>query len=237
MKIYIGPYKNWFGPYQLAEKLMFWTDKYEDDRVHAFGHFLATGKRYDKNEVGKMSDDSETLLYRFLKWVDSFKKRRVYIKIDKYDTWSMDNTLAHIILPMLKQMQATKHGGPQVDDEDVPEELKSTSAPAKENEWDTDEHWFKRWDWILGEMIFAFECKLDDSWQDKFRSGEHDLIWIENKEHQFANPKTGVMESTYRMEKGPNDTYECDYEGMKVVETRIQNGFRLFGKYYQALWD
>ena len=134
-------------------------------------------------------------------------------------------------------MQATKHGGPQVDDEDVPEELKSTSAPAKENEWDTDEHWFKRWDWILGEMIFAFECKLDDSWQDKFRSGEHDLIWIENKEHQFANPKTGVMESTYRMEKGPNDTYECDYEGMKVVETRIQNGFRLFGKYYQALWD
>jgi hypothetical protein len=24
---------------------------------------------------------------------------------------------------------------------------------------------------------------------------------------------------------------------MKVVQQRIDNGFRLFGKYYQALWD
>jgi len=41
----------------------------------------------------------------------------------------------------------------------------------------------------------------------------------------------------YQMKDGPNNTYKCDYEGMKIVEKRIQNGFRLFGKYYQALWD
>jgi hypothetical protein len=41
----------------------------------------------------------------------------------------------------------------------------------------------------------------------------------------------------YQMGRGPNDTYKCDYEGMKQVEERIQNGFRLFGKYYQNLWD
>jgi hypothetical protein len=41
----------------------------------------------------------------------------------------------------------------------------------------------------------------------------------------------------YQMGKGPKDTYQCDYDAMKVVEARIQNGFRLFGKYYQALWD
>jgi hypothetical protein len=41
----------------------------------------------------------------------------------------------------------------------------------------------------------------------------------------------------YQMGKGPKDTYKCDYDAMKVVEARIQNGFRLFGKYYQALWD
>jgi hypothetical protein len=28
-----------------------------------------------------------------------------YVKIDRYDTWSMDHTLADIILPMLKQLQ------------------------------------------------------------------------------------------------------------------------------------
>ena len=26
MKVKIGPYKNWFGPYQLAEKILFWKD-------------------------------------------------------------------------------------------------------------------------------------------------------------------------------------------------------------------
>jgi hypothetical protein len=35
----------------------------------------------------------------------------------------------------------------------------------------------------------------------------------------------------------PNHTYKCDYEGMRAVEARIQNGFRLFGRYYQNLWD
>ena len=52
----------------------------------------------------------------------------------------MDHTLAMIIVPMLKQLKETKHGAPFVDDEDVPEELKSTSAPAKENDWDTDDN-------------------------------------------------------------------------------------------------
>lgn len=54
----------------------------------------------------------------------------------------------------------------------------STSAPPKKNEWDTDENHFKRWDWIMVEMIFAFECKLDDTWQEKFSSGEFDKLSV-----------------------------------------------------------
>jgi hypothetical protein len=136
---------------------------------------------------------------------------------------------------MLKQLKEVKHGSPFVDDEDVPEHLRSTAAPPKENEWDTDENHFKRWDWAMSEMIFAFECKVDDSWEDQFRSGEHDIVWkpvdaagneVPKGEHKY-----------YQMDKGPKDTYQCDYDAMRVVEARIQNGFRLFGKYYQALWD
>jgi hypothetical protein len=147
----------------------------------------------------------------------------------------MDHTLSPIILPMLKQLQATKHGAPFVDDEDVPEELKSTSAPPKENEWDTDANHFKRWDWALDEMIFAFEHKVDDSWQDEFRSGVADYITVPVDKDGNEVPKG--EHKYYQMKDGPNHTYKCDYEGMKVVEARIQNGFRLFGKYYQALWD
>jgi hypothetical protein len=158
-----------------------------------------------------------------------------YVKIDRYDTWSMDSTLSPIILPMLKQLKEKKHGAPFVDDEDVPEHLQSTAAPPKENKYDVDAHHFARWDWVMDEMIFAFECKVDDSWQDAFHSGEHDILWIPVDREGNEVPKG--EHKYYQMGKGPKDTYQCDYEGMKVVQARITNGFRLFGKYYEGLWD
>jgi len=180
--------------------------------------------------------DRLTPVSKAIQWVlDRIHPRVEYVKIDYWDTWSMDHTLAHIVLPMLKQLKATKHGAPFVDDEDVPEELKSTAAPPKENEWDTDANHFLRWDWTLGEMIFAFECKVDDSWQDAFREGEID--WISVPVDKDGNEVPKGEHKYYQMKDGPNHTYKCDYEGMKKVEDRIQNGFRLFGKYYQALWD
>jgi hypothetical protein len=149
----------------------------------------------------------------------------------------MDHTLAQIVLPMLKQLQATKHGSPLVEDEDVPEGLglRSTEAPPKENEWDTDDNLHLRWEWVMNEMIFAFECKVDDSWEEQFRSGEHDTVWVPvDKDHNEV-PKG--EHKFWQMKDGPKNTYKCDYDGMRVVEARIQNGFRLFGKYYQGLWD
>lgn len=147
----------------------------------------------------------------------------------------MDHTLSPVILPMLKQLKAAKHGAPFVDDEDVPDHLKSTAAPAKENEWDTDANHFDRWDWVMGEMIFAFECKTDDSWEEEFRSGDIDMLWVPVDVNGNEVPRG--EHKHYQMKDGPKNTYKCDYEGMRVVEARIQNGFRLFGKYYQALWD
>jgi hypothetical protein len=74
----------------------------------------------------------------------------------------MDHTLGLIIVPMLKQLKETKHGSPFVADVDVPEELRSTSVPEKENEWDTDDNHHKRWDWVMDEMIWAFEQTIDE---------------------------------------------------------------------------
>ena len=231
MKVKIGPYKNWFGPYQIAEKLCFWARKETDeygikhtaDWVHNFGTWLAGG------------EEKESLLHKFCLWIESKRKRKIQVHIDRWDTWSMDHTLAYIILPMLKQLKATKHGAPFVDDEDVPEHLRSTAALPKENEWDTDSNHFLRWDWVLDEMIFAFECELDDSWENEFRSGEMDLVW--KPVDREGNPVPEAEAKLFQLDDGPNHTYECDYDGMKVVQDRIQNGFRLFGRYYQALWD
>jgi len=241
MKVYIGKYRNhWISPYTVLDYMFFWTDWSKCSRNKSLQSAIdeMDGKyKYVEHPewVEKWSDRLEPIS-RGIQWVlDRVHPKIDYVKIDKWDTWSMDHTLAHIVLPMLKQLQATKHGSPLVDDEDVPEELRSTSAPPKENEWDTDGNHFKRWDWAFDEMIFAFECKIDDSWQDAFRSGDHDLLWIPVDANGNEVPKG--EHKYYQMSHGPNDTYKCDYEGMKVVEARIQNGFRLFGKYYQALWD
>ena len=231
MRVKIGPYRSWIGPYQIAEALCFWakkeTDEYgfkhKPDWVHNFGSWLAGG------------DDKESKLMKLCQWIESKRKRTIKVHIDRWDTWSMDHTLAHIVLPMLKQLKETKHGAPYVDDEDVPEELRSTNAEPKENEYDTDSNHFKRWDWVMDEMIFAFECELDDSWEDKFRTGVMDTVWLPVDLEGNAVPEKEAKH--YHMTDGPNHTYKCDYEGMKVVQTRISNGFKLFGKYYQGLWD
>ena len=225
MKIYKSNYRyHWVSPYNILKAVCFWE---KDDDVF-YNHEDKPGHKYDK-WVARL----EPFCQAWMKFLDFVHPKINYVKIDRYDTWGMDHTLADIILPMLKQLKATKHGSPHVDDKDVPKGLglRSTEAPPKENEWDTDDNWFKRWDWVLDEMIFAFEHKVDDSWQDAFRSGE--LDWKTVACEWDENGKATM----YRSEDGPNNTYKCDYEGMKKVEKRIQNGFALFGKYYQNLWD
>ena len=214
MKVYKSNYRNhWLSPYIILEKVFFWR---EID--------------YDEPLIEKWANRLQPFSKAYQAVMDFIYPKIDYVKIDRYDTWSMDHTLADIILPMLKQLNAEKHGAPHVDDEDVPMELQSWVSPAKD-EYDTDGHHFARWDYVLNEMIFAFECKVDDTWQEKFSSGEHDMKSVPCKWDENGKP------TLYNFEKGPNDTYKCDYEGMREVQKRITNGFRLFGKYYENLWD
>ena len=220
MKVYINNYRyHWLSPYTIMTAVLFYK-KWTDPEFDLYD---------DKNN--KYTDWLVKPMELVRKFLDFVHPKINYVKIDRWDTWSMDSTLGMIALPMLKQLQASKHGAPFVDDEDVPEELKSTSAPAKENEWDTDDNHFKRWDWVMDEMIFAFEHHVNREWEEAYRSGEFD--W---KSEACAWDENGKA-TMYRQVDGPNNTYKCDYEGMKVVEDRIKNGFKLFGKYYQNLWD
>jgi len=240
MKVYISGYRDhWISPYTMLDYAFFWTDWSKCSRDKTVIRSLEEERKHkyiERPEWTEKWSDRLTPISRAIQWVwDCVHPPIKYVKIDRYDTWSMDHTLADIVLPMLKQLKEKQHGAGFVDDTDVPEELKSTSAPPKENEWDTDANHFKRWDWVMNEMIFAFECKVDDSWQDAFREGEHDILWVPVDKDGNEVPK-GEHRYT-EMRRGPKDTYKCDYDSMKVVEDRIQNGFRLFGRYYQNLWD
>ena len=227
MKIYKSNYRNhWVSPYVILEKVFFWR---EID--------------YDEPIIEKLSDFLNPFSIAWQKFLDFVHPRINYVKIDKYDTWSMDHTLADIILPMLKQLRDTKHGSPLVDLEDLPEELRMVgyedwSSQLRFDFGDSEQHekesWeitHRRWEWVLNEMIFAFEHYVDDTWEEAFRSGEHDMIHVPCEWYEDGKPKL------YKIEKGPNDTYVCDYEGMNKVYKRMENGFHLFGKYYRGLWD
>jgi hypothetical protein len=192
---------HWISPYTVLEKVFFWREI-----------------EYDEPIIDKWSDRLTPICQGIQKVLDFIHPKINYVKIDRWDTWSMDYTLSHIIVPMLKQLKETKHGSPFVDDEDVPEELKSTSAPPKENDWDTDENHFKRWDWALNEMIWAFEQNLDDKSEEKF----FDHAEWDEKEKDFGKNLHKI---------------KIDQPGLKAHQDRKANGFRLFGKYYQGLWD
>jgi len=231
MKVKIGPYKQWFGPYQLAETICFWAKKdglEKPEWVSNFGEWLAHGSVEPKPKAGEkrslFKNRPSTPLAKLLSWIYGKNERVVKVRIDPWDTWSMDETLAHIILPMLKQLRKSKHGAPYVDLEDVPEQLRMELTDEQTEQGDVDEKHFERWDWVLGEMIFAFESKFND-WEINFESGKTDLevLEIENGYSQIVH--------------GPKHTLQYDSEGRKAYAERIQNGFRLFGKYYQGLWD
>ena len=165
-------------------------------------------------------------------WIESRRKRNIKIRIDRYDTWGMDTTLSMIILPMLKQLHETKHGAPLVDDDDVPEHLRSTEAPPRENEYDVDGNHFLRWDWVMDELIWTFtQLHPDTDWEEQYRSGEYDLHSVPCEWDEDGKPKL------YELKDGPNHTAKTDYDGMKAHQNRINNGLKLFGKYYQNLWD
>jgi hypothetical protein len=86
-------------------------------------------------------------------------KQDVSVIIEKHDTWNLDVTLAHIIYPALVELKKTKHGAPFVDYEDVPEELRPGSEWIDKYNYDgeTDPDFFNRWEWIMDEMIWAFD--------------------------------------------------------------------------------
>lgn len=189
MYAYIGPYKKYFGPYHLAKLILFWLPE-------------------DSPTVDKVAAKFE----KWFPFLQKSRERKIYVKLHSYDTWNMDETLKHIIHPMLVQLKATKQGSGLIDDDDVPDHLKSTVCPG-ENEWVSDGNLHNRYEYVLDEMIWAFNPELTD-------------------EEFFEHPE----ESTGNLLQDVK-AIKIDRKGLDAFEARKQNAYRLFGKYYQTLWD
>ena len=205
MFVKIGPYKSWFGVYQCVDLLQ--KVGVSEDTCEKIADWICDHTPAEN-------------VFNFFN--DLKGERKVKVRIDKYDTWNMNDTLAHIILPMLKQLKATKHGSQIVEDEDLPVHMRYGDP----DECDNWVHY--RWEWVLNEMIWAFEQELDDDWEAQFHHGKPVYV-DEEVEHE----KYGTCYTF----KQTNPDYWVDREGIKAYNERINNGMRLFGKYYRGLWD
>jgi hypothetical protein len=212
MKVKLGKYLNWWGPYQIMDAVFFWHEKYPSEKL---------AQRWDYHLHDCLSDWlAETWVADFCNWIYSKRKRTEIIKIDDYDVWSMDSTLSLIVVPMLKKLKECKHGAPHVDLADVPKHLHPTQAQQKKfkNLGDTDPEFFKRWDWVMDEMIWAHEQIISDDGDGQFY------------DHSLANDPKDDLNTQVRKIK-------VDRKGLEAYHKRIDNGLRLFGKYYRNLWD
>ena len=209
VKVNIGPYTTWTGPYQIADLLKFVG--LSEDRCHDVGTWLCDNTPLEK-------------------WCNAFhktQKRNIKVKIHDYDVWGADHTLALIIHPALVRLREKKHGSPFVNDEDVPENLRQTEPPSEKNDW-SDDTVHERWEWVLNEMIWAFEqCAADDRNDGQFYHNTDQLTLSFEKRNVQVN----------RQKDPDKPGYWVDKDGLKAHYDRIQNGLCLFGKYYFGLWD
>lgn len=223
MKVYFGkPRYHWISPYTILEKVMFWKKG-----------FNAFDKKHERiiNALNPISVALQNIL-------DKIHPEIKHVKIDYWDVWSMDHTLSPIILPMLKQLKEVKHGSGYVDLEDVPPELRFTEYEEWDNNYcfdfyhetdvvkkECDVH--TRYDWLLDELIWTFEQLCDEDSESQF--------WLEHGEIDFDDypEDEGKMCKPLRWKKES----VVDWEGLRKHQARVQNGLRLFGKYFQTLWD
>ena len=111
MIVYINGYKDhWISPYTILDYAFFWTEWSKCNRNKSFQDSIDvkndTKKFVERPEwVDKWADRLEPISC-VIRWVwDKIDRKIDYVKIDRWDTWSMDHTLSYIILPMLKQLQ------------------------------------------------------------------------------------------------------------------------------------
>jgi len=225
MKVYLSGYRShWISPYTVMEYIFFWTDWSKCGRNKG----VIADKDYVDHPmwVEKSTKYIKPICEVIQSVLDFIRPPIKYVKIDRYDTWSMDHTLAYIILPMLKQLKEETHGSPWIDDEDVPAELRSgkknrkfkSNPDVQALDIEDDALIHKRWAWVLDEMIWAFEQKVIDDPEDQFF------------DYSGTNSKKMPWDSEY---VGP----KVDWDGLNAHNERKRNAFRLFGKYYENLWD
>lgn len=166
-------------------------------------------------------------------------KRRIDIQIDPFDTWSLDHTIASIILPALIQLKNTKHGVPSGFTDRIGGDFDNNLVFdfIKEDDTEVFNQLCDNWDEALDKMIWSFlQLSIEDDYDNNYHHGKMETDWVES-DYTYTDPITGKIEKTYQMvDKNPEEHW-YDQIGNQEHEKRIQEGLELFGKHFRDLWD
>ena len=210
MKVSLGPYLNWWGPYQI------------------FGLLNHIG--ISKNRTDYWADKSPEWFTNFCQWIHDKRKRKTKIKIDEYDVWSMDTTLAIIILPMLIKLKEQKHG--------IPGNMTALTYTSNSSQHSFDfyeegdslshETGSSQWDEIMDKMIWSFEqLQPDCDWEEQYWNTKPELDLSEYPEDEGKD----IIPVRWKVEG------DHDRSGYMNKKKKIDEGLLLFGKFFRSLWD
>jgi hypothetical protein len=154
--------------------------------------------------------DNVKITDRHIKW---FYQRRTR-GFDDTELWSLDQPLAKHILPRLKAFRAYPLYG-------YPGMLDEPGMIEDDKNGENHDHNFKIWLAIIDKMIIAFEyilCDIDDDLDSGLGRS-----WIDD-------------DCRWQVEKD-EVKWKAYIEECKRRQEVINEGLRLFAKYFQSLWD
>lgn len=158
-------------------------------------------------------------------------RRHIDVQIDRWDTWSLDHSLALIIYPALLQLKGNMPGVPMAFTDvggDSSDDQKSFDFYAETYHEMVDLS-SKKWEEIIDKMIWSFQQLILEDYTDRY--------------FHITIPSPGKPDyTTVKALSDPNSLCNdksdwVDYVGLKLHDDRIAEGLELFGKYYRSLWE
>lgn len=164
MRVHLGKYRSF--PLQYAGETLF---------EKLFGIGLYDESKFTRTH--KIAAGAINLVINLFRPIGNWwenTERKCVVKIDPWDTWNVDETLSRIIHPLLVAYKDATVGWFMVEETDAPEHLRipewNPNLPKDElllQRIRNEELEKKRFEWVLDEMIYAFEkVKTAGGWYD-----------------------------------------------------------------------
>jgi hypothetical protein len=196
MKVYIGKYRTFFSIYKLIDKLQ------------------KVGVKEDTcDKIGDWFDRCLPFIQKGLVRLDIWRNRKStqnsFVKIDYYDTWNVDGTIASIVAPLLKTFINEK-------DESYPGQFEN----------------YEQWEEVMKKMLWSFE-QLNADWESQFYEVTKSKISF----NVIRDDKPGSGYQIFNRMNFDGDITRWAPRASEEHRKRIQDGLDLFAKHYFSLWN